>query len=349
MSSAMVKFTKEQDEILVEFVDKHPPIYNPENRDYKDLNIRDAIWRDISGNVGQSGKQNIINVDFSLLQFVTSSILITLVGYEYLFILDEDYKRRYKNIKDAYLKNKRIRKMNTGASASSKPSKWHLARFLNFLDTVPQERNTLSNLYDTDNNEDSGSDEEEINITQDDILQSSPVRQCLQSPSTSRPQKSTNKRKNLKVTDLLEKRSRERTELMTQLIAKKNTDEYDDVDHFFKSLALSVKKLPPQLISQAKLKMLTIVTDLELQAADNRTHNVHIIPSSGRVSLQTNNSTSSSPYSNNLTQYSYSPPSLDSPSYSSIQQQFGPTNTTTFTPFQSVQNMNNEWNTNSHQ
>lgn len=203
---------------------------------------------------------------------------------------------------------------------------------------------TISNLYDTDNNEDSGSDEEEINITQDDILQSTPVRQCPQSPSISKPQKLTNKRKNLKVTNLLEKRSRERTELMTQLIAKKNTDEYDDVDHFFKSLALSVKKLPPQLISQAKLKMLTIVTDLELQAADNRTHNVH------RVSLQTNNSTSSSPYSNNFTQYSYSPPSLDSPSYSSIssiQQQLGLTSTTTFTPFQSVQNMNNEWNTNS--
>lgn len=59
----MVKFTKEQDEILVECVAKHPPIYNPENRDYKDLNIRDAIWRDISSNVGRSGKQNIINVD----------------------------------------------------------------------------------------------------------------------------------------------------------------------------------------------------------------------------------------------------------------------------------------------
>jgi len=43
------------------------------------------------------------------------------IGYEYLFVLDEDCKRRYKNIKDAYLKNKRARKMNTGASASSKP------------------------------------------------------------------------------------------------------------------------------------------------------------------------------------------------------------------------------------
>lgn len=90
--------------------------------------------------------------------------------------------------------------------------------------------------------------------------------------------------------------------------------------------------MPPQLISQAKLKMLTIVTDLELQAA--------------RVSLQSNSSTSSSPYSNNFTTYSYSSPSLDAPSYASIQQQFVPTNTT-FTPFQSVQNTNNEWNTNS--
>ncbi|KAL4104830.1 hypothetical protein QTP88_020106 [Uroleucon formosanum] len=225
--------------------------------------------------------------------------------------------------------------MNTGASASSKPSKWHLAPFLTFLDAVPQERNTTSNIYDTDNNEDSGSDEEEINITQDDIVQSSPVTQCPQPPSTSKSQKSTHKRKNLKVTKLLEKRSKERTELMTQLITKKkNTDEYDDVDHFFKSLALSVKKLPPHLISQAKLKMLTIVTDLELQAADNHTHNVHIIPSISRVSSESNTSTSSSPYSNNF--IPYSPPSLDSPSYSNCQQQFGPPNPTTFT-----------WNTNS--
>lgn len=206
---------------------------------------------------------------------------------------------------------------------------------------------TTSNIYETDINEDSGSDEEEINITEDDILQSSPVTQCPQSPSISKSQISTNKRKNLKVTELLEKRSKERTELMTQLIAKKNSDEYDDVDHFFKSLALSVKKLPPHLISQAKLKMLTIVTDLELQAADNHTRNVHIIPSSSRVSLQSNISTSSSPYSNNFTPYSYSPPSLDSPSYSNIHQQFGPENPTTCTPFQSIQNMNNEWNTNS--
>lgn len=202
---------------------------------------------------------------------------------------------------------------------------------------------TTSNIYDSDNNEDTGSDEEEINITRDDVLQLSPVTQCPLSPSTSRSQKPSNKRKNFKVTELLEKRSKERTELMTQLFAKKNTEEYDDVDHFFKSLALSVKKLPPHLISQAKLKMLTIVTDLELQAADN--HSVHTIPT-----LQSNQSASSSTYSNNFTQYSYITPSLDSPSYNTrIQQQFGQTNTTSLTPFQSIQKVNNEWNTNSQQ
>jgi len=185
--------------------------------------------------------------------------------------------------------------------------------------------NTISNIFDTDINEDSGSDEEEMNITQDDILQLSPVTQCHQSPTISRSQKSTNKRKNLKVTKLLDKRSKERAELMMQLIANRNTDEYDEVDNFSKTLALNVKNLPPQLISLTKLKMLTIVTDLELQAADNHTHNVHNIPSSSRVPLQSNNSiSSSSPYSNNFTPYSSS-------SYSSIQQKFGPTNTTTFT------------------
>lgn len=102
-------------------------------------------------------------------------------------------------------------------------------------------------MYDTDDNDDSGSDlsvEEEINVTQD-IQLSSPT-QCPQSTSPSKPRsQKTIKRKNLNITELLEKRSKERTQLMTQLCSKKYTEEYDDVDHFFKSLAISDKKLPP--------------------------------------------------------------------------------------------------------
>jgi len=47
-----------------------------------------------------------------------------------------------------------------------------------------------------------------------------------------------------------------------------NSEEYDDVDFFFKSLGIMIKKLPPQLI-QAKVKMLSIVMDLELQASSD--------------------------------------------------------------------------------
>jgi len=54
MSAPMTKFSKAEDEALVKCVAKNPPIYNPQNKDYKDLNIRDAIWKNISETVGRS-------------------------------------------------------------------------------------------------------------------------------------------------------------------------------------------------------------------------------------------------------------------------------------------------------
>jgi len=61
MSAPMNKFSKVEDEVLIECVAKNHSVYNPQNKDYKDLNIRDAIWKDISEIVGRSGKLNIIN------------------------------------------------------------------------------------------------------------------------------------------------------------------------------------------------------------------------------------------------------------------------------------------------
>lgn len=77
-------------------------------------------------------------------------------------------------------------------------------------------------MSDTDENENSGSDlsDEEVNVTEEVPL--SPQTQCDQSisPSMSRSRK-TSKRKNLNITELLEKRSKERTQLMTQICSKK--------------------------------------------------------------------------------------------------------------------------------
>jgi len=54
MSAPMTKFIIVEDEALIECVAKNPPIYNPQNKDYNDLNIRDAIWKNISETVGRS-------------------------------------------------------------------------------------------------------------------------------------------------------------------------------------------------------------------------------------------------------------------------------------------------------
>jgi len=50
------KFTKEQDKQLVECVARYPPIYNWQNKDYKLLYIREAIWKEISDLVGRNSK-----------------------------------------------------------------------------------------------------------------------------------------------------------------------------------------------------------------------------------------------------------------------------------------------------
>lgn len=43
----MTKSSKVEDEALIECVAKNPEIDGPQNKDYKDLHTRDAIWKDI--------------------------------------------------------------------------------------------------------------------------------------------------------------------------------------------------------------------------------------------------------------------------------------------------------------
>lgn len=51
-----LKFSKEDDEALAENVSKHLALYNPQHQDHKDLNIKEAIWAEVSKAVGRSGK-----------------------------------------------------------------------------------------------------------------------------------------------------------------------------------------------------------------------------------------------------------------------------------------------------
>lgn len=72
-----------------------------------------------------------------------------------------------------------------------------------------------------------------------------------------------------KISDIIAKRSKERNELFSKIEAQNNLlmsqlkNEDDDVDIFYKSIAMTVKKLPKQAINEAKMKTLALVNQLE--------------------------------------------------------------------------------------
>lgn len=65
------------------------------------------------------------------------------------------------------------------------------------------------------------------------------------------------------VVGMIEKSKKEREQLIQILSSK---DKEDDIDLIYRSLAVSVKKLPPHLQAQAKLKSLQVIMELESQA-----------------------------------------------------------------------------------
>lgn len=68
---------------------------------------------------------------------------------------------------------------------------------------------------------------------------------------------------------ILAKRSKEQNELLSNIKAQNNllisqlNQQEDDVDVFFKSIAMSLKKCPLQAINEAKHLILTVVTQME--------------------------------------------------------------------------------------
>lgn len=77
---------------------------------------------------------------------------------------------------------------------------------------------------------------------------------------------------NDRIVALLEARRGEREKLLQTLGKEKN----DDVDLFFQSIAMTVKKLRPHLISEAKLKTMQLMFELE-------SRNTQYVPESGNT------------------------------------------------------------------
>ncbi|KAL4083006.1 hypothetical protein QTP88_028336 [Uroleucon formosanum] len=109
MASKLV-FSPSEDEILLQEIQANPILFDLSDANYKNIVMKDSIWKEISLKIGKT-------VD--------------------------DTKKRWKNIRDSYSRNKR--KPGTGSAASNK-KKWSLAPHLSFLDRVEYERVSTSNV-----------------------------------------------------------------------------------------------------------------------------------------------------------------------------------------------------------
>lgn len=58
------KFSSEDDEVLIDLVRQHPPLYNVGGKSYKDMVVRNNIWKEIGAIMKKNGK----NVFYYLLR-----------------------------------------------------------------------------------------------------------------------------------------------------------------------------------------------------------------------------------------------------------------------------------------
>lgn len=221
------------------------------------------------------------------------------------FFSVEDCKRRWRNIKDTYFRNRKKRKLGTGSASSEKPMKWALYDRLSFLDKVKHEReskNTLAEELVEEHQEETSvyshheTDDYAIDLAGESSLDDSDLNST---PSTSRrtlgtvkfnktldkdhqesltsgSRSSTPFQTNVSktkprvpkpnTTAQYEERAQKRMELL-EAIHNKKKSEPDDVDLFMQSISLTVKKFPPAQINEAKLGILKLVSDLELKLA----------------------------------------------------------------------------------
>lgn len=75
--SAKRKFSDVEDETLISFVESHPELYDANDRNYKNLALRENLWREYANSVGRNGEYfvcefRVVFICNSLFMFISS-------------------------------------------------------------------------------------------------------------------------------------------------------------------------------------------------------------------------------------------------------------------------------------
>ncbi|VVC40020.1 BESS motif,MADF domain,SANT/Myb domain,Myb-like domain [Cinara cedri] len=216
-----------EDELLVEEVSKNQVIYDNSHEKHKDLHYKEIIWNKISPIVGRS---------------------------------TDDCKKRWRNIRDTYMKHKR----KPGTVSGTSKKKWALAENLSFLNNVIQyERNMIAHFNGNDSliedNTEDANEKFENNTIEKSVIESD--------FNEYQPPTKMSKIKNYQIdraSTIVESLQKPNEAIITY-----NTTTVDEIDLFFQSIAGIVKKLPPRGVTEARLEVLKTVSALEEKYSDN--------------------------------------------------------------------------------
>ncbi|XP_045460110.1 uncharacterized protein LOC123670642 [Harmonia axyridis] len=155
----------------------------------------------------------------------------------------EECKRRWRNMKDTYFRFKR----------KNLKSSWILAKRLKFLDSAGRNMRRIEN----------NSKVEEMPVAADEDLTQSHHELDSLKPDPYPYELSSNSDK-INNSDSL--RDNNFIKLIEQKQEEQDLVKTDPIFAFFHSMALSVKKMPPELVAEAKVKICELVGSLELRA-----------------------------------------------------------------------------------
>lgn len=245
------KFSPEDDELLIGLVRQHPPLYNVTRRRYKDLVLKNNIWGEIGVRMKRSEKA---------------------------------CKTRWKNIRDNYQKRKReLMKGQTTGSARNTQMENFLAKYkdLTFLDNT-----TIIEYDESDENSESQDiqvdveefqdpvDSKASDVTQNFVItkeyhedQLSTIEEADANIACKRERRSVSKERE-QVNEEIRKGRIERTLLVKDVRSQPRIDTREEetpISTFFRSIALTVEQLPPDLQTRAKVKVLQVISELEFE------------------------------------------------------------------------------------
>nr|XP_022909678.1 transcription factor Adf-1-like [Onthophagus taurus] len=234
-----LRFTKEEDEKLIREVGNHPVLYDLQNKSYKNFNIKENTWQEIS-------------------KLVVKSV--------------EECKTRWKSLKDVYFKKERQGKQGTGSEARRINNNWEHMESLAFLEVAGKRRSTITNVSET---EDINSDHIDsinvrsirnasettmtVNVSESQVDESVNVNDSTNETKLEDDISPVKKRRTMN-----EKVLAARTEVLNS-IKEAVQSCGNPVKTFFDSIAQTVITFPPTLIVDAKRKVLDVISDLELQ------------------------------------------------------------------------------------